>query len=152
MNQDYNYFLDTNILVHASLKDFETEKHLKCQKILKKIINNNYQIFISTQILREFFAIVTNKKYIKKPLPVNVANKQINFFQSNFEILTVDEDIINRLTKLTEKYNINGQKVHDTTIIATMIEYNIKNIITYNKKDFDFFSEINVTIPEDIII
>ena len=71
MNQDYKIFLDTNILIHSTLKDFEPEK-----------------------------------------------------------------------------YQITGQKIHDTTIVATMIEYEIENILTYNVKDFNFFSNINVFCPE----
>ena len=71
MNQEYKIFLDANILVHASLKDYEPEKYYICSQVLKNLINSNSQIFVSTQILREFFAVVTNKKYMKNPLSVN---------------------------------------------------------------------------------
>ena len=150
MNQEYKIFLDTNILVHASLEDYEKEKYKVCSEILKNLINSNSQIFISTQILREFFAVVTNKKYMKNPLSVIDANNQIRFFQSNLNVLSVTEDVINHLLKLTEKYNITGQKVHDTTITATMIEYSLTEILTYNKLDFDVFNEIKVILPENI--
>ena len=42
------------------------------------------------------------------------------------------------------KYRIIGKKVHDTTITATMIKYNIKNLLTYNIKDFKEFKEIKL--------
>lgn len=152
MNQDYKIFLDTNILVHASLNDYDKDKYLICSKILKKIISSNFQIFISTQILREFFAVVTNKKYLKNPLSVNDANKQIRFFINNFNILPVNEDVINQLLTLTEKYNVTGQNIHDTTIVASMLEFGLVDILTYNKKDFEIFREIKVIIPEDFNI
>jgi len=149
MNQEFNIFLDTNILIHASLKDFEPEKYKICSEILSKLHKYNYKTFISTQIIREFFAIVTNKKYIKNPLSIEQANNQIKIFQFNYDVLIINEDVINCLIKLTEKYNITGQKVHDTTIVATMINYDITNIITYNNSDFKSFKEIKVINPND---
>ena len=57
MNQDYKYFIDTNILVYASLEDYEKEKHLISNNVLSKLNKNKNQVFISTQILREFYAV-----------------------------------------------------------------------------------------------
>src|SRR4030042_4322788 len=144
---------DGKIILPSDLKNIfnhKAEKYIVCSQSLKNLINSNSQIFVSTQILREFFAVVTNKKYMKNPLSVNEANKQIKFFQSNFNILPINENVINQLLNLTEKYNITGQKVHDTTITATMLEYGLTEILTYNKIDFKTFI-VKIIIKKDRI-
>ena len=147
MNQEYSYFLDTNILVHVSLEDYDKEKYKKSQAILKKFYQEEYQIYISTQIIREFYAVVTNAKYLKNPLTPKQAIDQIKYFQKQFNVLSIDNNVISELMKLTVEHNIKAQKIHDTTIAATMIQYGIKNILTYNKKDFENFKKIKVAIP-----
>ncbi len=61
-------FLDTNILVHYTFKDFEPNKHTECRKVIEQLRTTNIQMNISTQVLREFYAVVTGKKYFKSPL------------------------------------------------------------------------------------
>jgi predicted nucleic acid-binding protein len=137
-------FIDTNILVYASLIDFDNEKNKICQDFLNQLFSNGSEIFISTQIIREFYAVVTNEKYLIKPLSPEQAVSQINFFISNFSVLTIDMQTIEKLQELLVKYNIKGQNIHDTTIVATMLRNGIDHIATYNTKDFLKFDDIEV--------
>lgn len=143
MSNDSKIFLDTNILVYAILNDFDREKYEKVKSFLNDF-NKEYQFCISSQILREFYAVVTNSKYLKNPLTPDVANEVITFFQDNLLIYIITNGVINQLKILCEKYNIFGQKVHDATIAATMIENNINKIYTFNHKDFSIFKEISI--------
>lgn len=81
---------------------------------------------------------------MRNPLSFIEVNKQIEFFQSSFELVLIDSEVISILLDLCMKYRIIGKKVHDTTITATMIKYNIKNLLTYNIKDFKEFKEIKL--------
>jgi predicted nucleic acid-binding protein len=144
MKTEFKIFLDTNILVYSTLQDFDNEKNLKVLSTLSHFFKENNELFISTQILREFYAVVTNSKFLKKPLSSLQANNQIDVFINTFNVLPVTVDIFKHLKNLTTKHNITGQKIHDTAIVATMIEFDIKNIYTYKIKDFKIFKEINV--------
>jgi predicted nucleic acid-binding protein len=150
MTPDYNVFIDTNILIYASLKDFEPEKHRQSQKALKEIMRKTTSVFISSQIIREFFAVVTNPRYVKTPLSAKQANSQITFFQSIFTVLPVTETTAVLACDLAEKHNITGQKIHDTTIAATILESNISRLLTFNTKDFKIFEEITTISPETL--
>ena len=71
-----------------------------------QIVNKKkYNIYLSSQRLREFYAVVTNKKYLKNPLSPIGAKNQIEFFKQNFNILIIDDDTITKLLKLAEKYS-----------------------------------------------
>ena len=88
---------------------------------------------------------------MKNPLNPNNANKQIKYFISQFNLLDINEITISILLSLTSKYKIMGQKVHDTTIVASMLSNNIENILTFNKNDFKTIKEINVFTPDDFL-
>lgn len=85
-------FLDTNILVHYTFKDFEPKKHEECRKIIANLVDNKIRIFISTQVLREFFAVVTGKRYFSSPLDPVTAKDQIVYFSSVFEVAEEEPD------------------------------------------------------------
>ena len=144
MEDSNKIFLDTNILVYATLEDFDSEKHYQVINMLDDLVIKERKFVISTQILREFFAVATNPKYLRSPLSFIEVNKQIEFFQSSFELVLIDSEVISILLDLCMKYRIIGKKAYDTTITATMIKYSIKNLLTYNIKDFKKFEEINL--------
>ena len=86
---DSKIFLDTNILVYATLEDFDLDKHHQIVDILTYLSEKESKFIISTQIIREFFAVVTNPKYLRNPLSFIEVNKQIGFFQSSFELVLI---------------------------------------------------------------
>jgi len=135
-------FLDTNILIYHTFKRFDNDKHLATKKLFAYLVENSYQIFISTQVLREFYAISTNSKFFDKSLSVDEAILKIDEFQNNFIIL--EESHIEKLKSLCKKYKIKKQKIHDSNIVATMIESEIEVIASFNKKDFIGFDEIRL--------
>jgi predicted nucleic acid-binding protein len=151
MKIESNIFLDSNILIHATLIDFDAEKYVNCSSVLQVLNDNENNVFISTQILREFYSIVTNSNIVKKPLTPEQANIRIMDFMLDYEVLPINNSIIEQLLILTQKYQIKGRKVHDTTIAATMIQNNIFTVMTYNKKDFENFKEIKVISPEKLL-
>jgi predicted nucleic acid-binding protein len=110
-------------------------------------MKQNVSIFLFTQILREFYAVVTSSKFLVKALPPELAKKQIDFFISSFSILPVSVSEISICTELCARYNNVGQKIHDTNIVATMLSNDIEVIITCNKKDFALFKEIKSYLP-----
>jgi predicted nucleic acid-binding protein len=93
-------------------------------------------LFVSSQILREYFAISTNGSIFKKPLNRKQAIGKIQEFLKRFSLLLEKETTIQTLMDLIEKYTVSRQKIHDLNIAATMIDHGIPNLLTYNKKDF----------------
>ena len=64
MAHDYKIFIDTNVLVYATLLDFEPAKNKEALNTLNSLRKQKSELFISTQILREFYANDFN--YIKE--------------------------------------------------------------------------------------
>ena len=81
----YKIFLDTNILVYL-FDAANLEKQKKCREILA---NSSHTFVISTQVLQEFFVVVTKKLGISPIL----AKEIIKSFDA-FEVATVDQEVI----------------------------------------------------------
>lgn len=141
------HFLYTNILVYYTLNNFDEEKHIISYNLLNKLFKEK-KLVISTQILREFYAVVTNKRYLNDPLSIEQANNQIDYFKSVFTVLPININVINEPQKLLVNSKIIGQNIHDATIAATMSANRIETIWTFNKKDFNRFENLISIKPE----
>ena len=65
-------------------------------------------------------------------------------FMATFTLVYEKESTIHALISLIGKYAISRQKIHDMNIVATMVDNDITNLLTYNVKDFSQISEIKL--------
>ncbi len=138
-------FLDTNVLVSAI--DTTRANHKKAIKLIEKIKKNEYQAFISTQIIGEFYVSLTRSLGgIAAPLSPDEAGKEIEEMLSSemFTVLPVTEVIIRKSLILSAERGIKEVKFWNVVIIATMLENRISILYTENLKDFKKFTDIIV--------
>jgi predicted nucleic acid-binding protein len=135
-------FIDTNILIYHTFENFDSEKHAKVVYAFSVFEQQESKLFISNQILREFYAISTNSKFFDTPLTVNEACIKLEEFIHVFTIIPDAEMII--LLDILKKYHIKKQKIHDANLAATMLQSQVSDIYTFNCKDFKIFDFINL--------
>jgi predicted nucleic acid-binding protein len=139
-----NIFFDTNVLIYETFEDFDVDKYESVCCDLQYFSDNNYNVYISSQILREFLVISTNNKFFEKPLTIDAALSKVDEYRKNFEVLYGSELSMTKLKHLISKYQICKQDIHDTNIVATMLAHQLKEIYTFNVKDFRFYEEIRL--------
>jgi predicted nucleic acid-binding protein len=137
-------FIDTNILIYSTFEDFEPGKYIQSIDALNKLLQSGTNLFVSSQILREYFVISTNGSIFKKPLSCKQAAAKMKEFLAHFTLVHEKGSTIHILISLIGKYAIVRQKIHDMNIVATMIDNDIKHLLTYNVKDFRKISEIHL--------
>jgi Predicted nucleic acid-binding protein, contains PIN domain len=137
-------FVDTNILIYSTFEDFEPDKHVQCADTLNKLHQSGTILFISSQILREYFAVSTNRNIFKKPLTYKQAVSKMKEFIARFTLVHEKESTIHILITLIGKYAVSRQKIHDMNIVATMVDNDITHLLTYNVQDFKQISEIQL--------
>ena len=144
MMEDKKVFLDTNILVYSSLINSPFQQIAK-DKILE-FVTNDYEIWISQQVIREYLSVIT-KILIAEP-NFNLDDIIISVEKFSNQLFIADETKSTNaiLLDLVKAYKITGKNIHDCNIVATMKQYEIKNLLTHNTKDFIKYSpnEINV--------
>ena len=115
-------FLDTNILVYAYDSHFP-DKQKQSQNILLQAIRNGNTV-ISTQVLGEFFTVITKK--INSPLPLSDATDIVQQMDGLF-IQEVDYKIVKRAIDTLDQYQIS---YWDAQIIAAAERADCARIIS----------------------
>jgi predicted nucleic acid-binding protein len=99
-------------------------------------------LWISFQILREYPAAVTRPQATSPALPMASAIADVRRFQQVFYVAEDRQVVLDRLLALLGAYFSAGRQVHDTNIVATMLEHGIRRLLTFNAADFRRFARI----------
>ncbi len=63
-------FIDSNILVYATIEDYEVELHRECLAHLERFLFEGTQLFIGGQVIREYWAQATRLKIRGEQRPI----------------------------------------------------------------------------------
>lgn len=139
--------MDTNILVYAI--DEISPFHLASRILRDKGIAGEVNLCVCPQVLKEFFAIVTDSKRVTKPRSPKETIEEIEKYLRSENIAKIypKEDTLVRTINLLKKYNLKTQQVFDVQLVATMLSNSITQLYTYNQEDFLRFGEIEVLTP-----
>lgn len=133
-------FLDTNILVYMS--DVRSTYFEDVIKFFQEYLENDF--WISRQVLREYAVVMTRNNNNKSLMKAEEVVKEIKYLNDNFYVADEYSDVTDILLHLIKKYQLQGKRIHDANIVATMVSNQIENLYTLNIKDFKSFDEINL--------
>lgn len=142
-------FLDTKVLVYSmDLNPNNQEKHRLTLETIRP--NETEIICVSPQILAEFYAVVTSAKNLINPITPQDALSRIKRFSQmpNVRVLPPPERLVDYWLPLLEDNPVRGAGVFDRIHLATMLAYQINSIYTFNVNDFNWYSGINVIVPQ----
>lgn len=132
-----NVLFDTNLLIYSIDEDskyFDSVQKLLTDKSLK--------LYTTSKNISEFLSVIT--RLPKDNISVKEALLIIAEFQSIFTMLYPTEKSYLTFIDLLKKYSPYGLKIHDYEIISIALSNNIRNIATFNKKDFSEIEEIKL--------
>ncbi len=139
-------FLDANILIYAANED--SPYHANARDIIERVNSGELKACVSSQVLAEFYAVVTNPKKMSQPLSPDEAAEAINgYLESNIPKLYLRESTLRLTLELAMRYQVRGLDIFDTQIVATMLENRVKTIYTVNEADFRRFEGIEIANP-----
>ncbi|WP_414542430.1 type II toxin-antitoxin system VapC family toxin [Nostoc sp. CCY0012] len=73
--------------------------------------------------------------------------ERVRFFQTQFRVAEDSPEVTEKLLSLMEEIPIGGKQVHDANIVATMLVYDIPQLLTHNTGDFTRFSNLISVSP-----
>ncbi|MBF0399356.1 MAG: type II toxin-antitoxin system VapC family toxin [Magnetococcales bacterium] len=139
-------FLDTNILVHASVAD--SSRHSECVAFLQLQEDAGTRMVINRQVLREFMAVLSRPQSFTPRIPMDKIVSLVTAFRQAWTVLDETEESDDQLLRLVSEIPCGGKQVHDANIVATMLAHNIPTLSTYNLADFRRFGQhIRLTTP-----
>lgn len=138
-------FLDTNVLIRATIDT--APLHEIARRKLEFYDANGVEIWISRQVLREYLAVLSRPQSYTAPLAPDVLSEDVQRFQQRFHVADEDVRVTQQLTLLLQQIPSGGRQVHDANIVATMLVYGIRSLVTHNVDDFTRFTGLITVAP-----
>lgn len=132
-------FVDTNILVFANVKT--SAFHEKAKSKLIELADNDVELFISNQSIREYLAVLSRPDFNGNKLDHHILIRDIQRLRSEYTVLFENEQTLDNLQMLFSNCTVGGKQIHDANIVATMLNFDINLLLTHNVDDFSRFSE-----------
>jgi predicted nucleic acid-binding protein len=127
--------------------DADAPQHLASRGLLNAARTGANTLFVTSQILCEFYSIVTNPRRIAKPRSPADAIAAIGGLLSFLHILPIPARAVEGWLHLLRRLPVTGGEVFDLQIVATMLANGVRRIYTFNTADFEAFDELTVSTP-----
>lgn len=137
--------IDANVLVYAT--DADAPQHPASRALLEAARSGSATLYVTSQILCEFYSVVTNARRVAKPRSPSDAIEAISGFATLLHVLPTPARAIALLVDLVRRHPVTGGDVFDLQLIATMQANGIQRIYTFNTEDFNVFPELTVIAP-----
>jgi len=139
--------LDTNILVHAYNKSSPNQK--QASKIIRQAIKGEIDAYLTSQILYEFFAVVTDNRRVESPMGLDEAADLCLDLWGCREIEKLNSTPLtpNEVFKQAKEQKLTKSRIFDCIIAVTAKENKIDVIYTENVSDFEKYGFIKVLNP-----
>jgi predicted nucleic acid-binding protein len=137
--------VDTNVLVYAL--DADAPQHAASRALLQAGRDAFTTLYVTSQILCEFYAVVTNARRVQNPRSPADALAALSLLLGFLRVLPVPMRAVEELLRLLGRRPVIGADVFDLQILAAMNVNGIPRIYTFNAGDFTGFPEIDVLTP-----
>ena len=139
-------FIDTNVFVYA--RNRRANQHYVASSLLERAVRNAEPARISRQILREFLATVTRPQTWGAAMSTEDAARDVTRIARQFEVLEDGPQVTTNLLILCNEVIVGGNKIHDANIVATMLAYGERNLMTFNVADFRRYDHLIEIVSE----
>jgi toxin-antitoxin system PIN domain toxin len=139
--------VDANVLVYAM--DADAPQHAASRALLDAARAGAGTLYVTSQVLCEFYSIVTNARRVPKPRPPADAVAAITGLLAFLEVLPIPARAVEGWLGLLQRHPVTGGDVFDLQLVASMQANGVQRIYTYNRDDFGAFSELAALAPPE---
>ena len=137
--------VDANVLVYAF--DTNAPQHLASRTLLDAGRTGTTTLYVTSQVLCEFYSIVTNPRRVLKPRTVVDAIAAITDLITFLHVLPIPARTVEGWLDLLHSRPVAGGAVFDLQLAAAILANGVQRIYTYNASDFEGFKELAVVEP-----
>ena len=139
--------VDTNVLVYAHLP--ESEQHQASRSLLDRAQAGQVPLCVVSQVLAEFYSIVTNARRVEQPRqPAETLDAIDRLLRMpGMTVLPTPADLLTRLLSLLQQFPAVGAEVFDYQLAAAMLGHGVTRIYTFNTAHFERFPDLEVLEP-----
>jgi toxin-antitoxin system PIN domain toxin len=139
--------LDANVLAYAV--DAEAPQHAASRALLDAAIDPSVTLYVTSQILCEFYSLITNPRRVRVVSSSAEALSIISAMLAlpGLYVLPSPARTVAGWMQLLQRRPVTGGDVFDLQIVATMQTNGVQRIYTFNTGDFEVFPELAVMTP-----
>ncbi len=126
-------FADTNVLICSRVS--ETPNHHLARAMLQRALRSPEPVRISRQIIREYLSGITRPTWDGHIAPEDALNDVVTMLDT-YEILEDSQVVTDTLLALCREVVVSSRQIHDANIVATMLAYGERHLLTFNVADF----------------
>lgn len=121
----------------------------KAGKIVKQAIKGEIDACLSSQVIYEFFAVITNHKRVACPIELEkAADLCLDLWECrNIEKLLPTPVTPNEVLRLAKELKLTKGGIFDCVMAVTAMENKVDVIYTENVSDFEHYTFVNVVNP-----
>lgn len=136
--------VDTNILVPAYNQASPHQE--KAGGVLHEALDGQLEACITSQILYEFFSVVTNVRRVHRPLTTDQAANicQDLWISGAIEIIGPQITTLSLVFELVKNDGISGPELFDCALAAVAKENDIKILLAENVRDFEKYEFLRI--------
>ena len=127
--------------------DADASQHAASRALLDAARDTSATLYVTSQILCEFYSIVTNARRVPKPRSPADALSAISGLLAFLHVLPIPVHTVEGWLGLLRRRPVTGGDIFDLQIVATMKANGVRRIYTFNNDDFEAFSELEVVTP-----
>jgi predicted nucleic acid-binding protein len=141
---------DTNVLLRYVQQNHEL--HAAAFGAIDFLLRSGELVVTFPQNIAEFWNVCTRpSEQNGLGLTPSEADKKTSRLESLLTILPDIPAVYTEWRRLLVTYSASGVGVYDVRLVACMIVYHVKDIVTFNTEDFLRYSDIRVLHPTDIV-
>ena len=138
-------FVDTNIWLYAT--DPYSPFHAGALRALDTAQDSGAPLVTSPQILRKYLAVGTRPGVIASGLSLVDLLANVADIRTRCRLLEETVAVIDQLSALLSTIPTAYRRVHDANIIATMLAWDIRRLLTHNGRDFAPYGHLITVVP-----
>lgn len=136
--------MDSNVLLRSLFAGMND--HEACRTTLNRLQQEDNELWISHQIVREFCVNATHERTFSRegaPRPHHDRVLEVvAWLPARFTVADVDVDVHREFFKIMREYRVVGKQLHDANIVATMLVHDINTLLTRNFRHFTRYQEV----------
>lgn len=145
------YLIDTNVLLRLAAP--QDPRHLRARSTVEWLKQESHDLYTAGQNFAEFWSVATRPAaqngFGKTP---DAADQILTYLEEAFPRLPEPAETYRRWRKLIVELRVSGVQVHDARLVAVMLVNEVRNILTFNTRDFVRFAPLGIraTSPNDL--
>ncbi len=142
--------VDTNILLRSAQPNHPLSS--KATHAVSKLIRQKDDVFFCSQNIAEFWNVATRPAELNGlGLSHEEVLREVSEIEGLLALLPDVPAIYAAWKQIVRDYRVQGVKVYDARLVATMNVYAVESLLTFNTDDFKRYSTISALHPSSIL-